>query len=274
MRSLALPLAALAAALAGCSSSNSPAPAAKTTPAPTPPPQAQPTQAQLTPKPSQPALIPAPSQSIRLRGEAIATQEDEETWTSGTALINTPLPDGYAPPTPPGCIDIKAYPSLRRAQTTGTISPRIGMNMAFFPLFNHITRRDIPMTSPVEMDYQGWTRKDDQPLPKAKDSPDRWTMSFLYRTPDLGPAGDDAKDSRIIVIDTPERLVISLGFQGGYGMANLRTNLDTLAEWIAQDGRYEVIGEPRALNYNGPDQRDALKWGEVQLPVKPKAQTP
>jgi hypothetical protein len=192
-------------------------------------------------------------------------------WTSGTARTGDVLPVGYAPPTPPGAIDIKRYPSLRRAETSGSGNPRVGMNLGFFPLFNHIKRRNIAMTAPVEMDYEGWNTQDGIVLPEPKSSPDRWTMSFLYRTADLGPAGPDPRNENITVVDTPERLVIAIGYQGSYAFSRSREELDTLAEWVAQDGRYEVIGEPRVLHYNGPEQRDGLKWGEVHLPVKPKA---
>ncbi|MCP9874831.1 heme-binding protein [Synechococcus sp. Cruz CV-v-12] len=217
-------------------------------------------------------MIPAVGESIRLEGDRVAVKSAAGAWVSGSARISTPLPDGYAPPTAPGAIEIKRYAPLRRAETSGNMPPSIGMNLGFFPLFNHIKRRNIAMTSPVEMDYQGWMRDGDAALAKAKGSPDRWTMSFLYRSTDLGPAGDDTRDERVRVVDTPERLVVARGYQGGYGMGLLRSNLDVLAEWIAADGRYEVIGEPRALNYNGPEQRDEFKWAEVQLPVRPRAQ--
>lgn len=250
--------------LTACTSQTEPA-------AKAPSPSPAPAVAVATPVPApMPAPMPARSTAIRLQGDSVATYQSNGNWTSGTAVIDTVLPDGYAPPTPPGAIDIKLYPSYRRAETSGSGNVGIGMNLGFFPLFNHIKRRNIPMTSPVEMDYTGWTRDGDKSLPAPKSSPDRWTMSFLYRTPELGAAGDDPKNENIIVTDTPERLVISIGYQGSYGMSKARPMLDTLAEWIAKDGRYEVIGEPRALYYNGPNQPDKLKWAEIQLPVKVK----
>jgi hypothetical protein len=229
-----------------------------------------PTPAPPAPLPPLPPL-PGLGEAIRLRGDAQATKQPSGMWTSGTARTGDVLPVGYAPPTPPGAIDIKRYPSLRRAETSGSGNPRVGMNLGFFPLFNHIKRRNIAMTAPVEMDYEGWNTQDGKVLPEPKSSPDRWTMSFLYRTADLGPAGPDPRNENITVVDTPERLVIAIGYQGSYAFSRSRQELDTLAEWIAQDGRYEVIGEPRVLHYNGPEQRDGLKWGEVHLPVKPKS---
>jgi hypothetical protein len=201
-------------------------------------------------------------------------QGEQETWRVGTALINTPLPVGYAPPTPPGAIDLKSYPSLRRAEYTGRLTPSIGMNMGFFPLFNHIKRRDIAMTSPVEMDYEGFAVKEDQPArPDGDKLPTRWTMSFLYRQQEQGPTGQDQRDQRVTVVDTPPRTVVAIGFQGGYGLGRVKEQLGLLAEWLAADGRWEPTGEPRALYYNGPEQRDRFKWGEVQLPVRPRQPT-
>lgn len=257
--------------LASCKSQTEPAAKATSPAAAQPAPQATPQTIATPPAPpAAPAPVPAMSAAIRLQGDAVATKVSESRWTSGSAVIDTVLPEGYAPPTPPGAIDIKLYPSYRRAETSGSGNVGIGMNLGFFPLFNHIKRRNIPMTSPVEMDYTGWTRDGEQPLPAPKSSPDRWTMSFLYRTPELGAAGDDPKNENIVVTDTPPRMVISIGYQGGYGFSRARAKLDELAEWIAKDGRYEVIGEPRALYYNGPEQADKLKWAEIQLPVKVK----
>lgn len=50
------------------------------------------------------------------------------------------------------------------------------MNMGFFPLFNHIKRNDIAMTSPVEMDYRGLF--DPATGVQAKQDSMSWTMSF------------------------------------------------------------------------------------------------
>jgi len=98
----------------------------------------------------------------------------------GPSRIESPLPAGYPEPTPPGAIDLKRYPTVRRAEYVSSGSPGIGMNMGFFPLFNHIKRNDIAMTSPVEMDYRDtFDPATGKQAPKESMS---WTMSFLYRT--------------------------------------------------------------------------------------------
>jgi hypothetical protein len=89
------------------------------------------------------------------------------------AMIESPLPDGYPEPTPFGAIDIKEYPSVRRAELTSKDDSGNGMVAGFFPLFNHIKKRDIAMTAPVEMDYPGLYKD------FMKDEPSEEGSSFM-----------------------------------------------------------------------------------------------
>lgn len=170
--------------------------------------------------------------------------------------ITTPLPEGYPAPTPPGAIELKRYPTVRRAEVTGQSPADIGMNIGFFPLFRHIQRRNIAMTSPVEMDYHADT---DQATPP------RWTMSFLYRTADLGETG---RDGTVAVVDAPAVTVLSIGFRGAYSRTRMEHALRELESWLETHPEWEVTGSPRALYYNGPEKRNPDKWGEAQLPVR------
>lgn len=181
-------------------------------------------------------------------------------FRSGDCRIPTPLPDGYPPPTPPGAIELKRYPAVRRAGISGSIAPDWGMNFAFFPLFNHIKRRDIAMTSPVEMNYDG--------LGEAGTQPTGWTMAFLYRQPELGPEGVDSKDSRVLVEDLPPVTVVAIGLRGPYKLNRVNGGLAALRDWLSRQSAWEPAGDPRALFYNGPEVRSADKWAEVQLPVR------
>lgn len=179
-------------------------------------------------------------------------------------LIDTPLPVGYPAPTPPGAIELKKYPSVRRAEKSGSMAPDIGMNFAFFPLFNHIQRRDIAMTSPVEMDYRGterWSQTGE--LGRA---PDEWTMSFLYREP---ANGDTGVDRGVSVVDTKPLTVISIGLRGRYSWEKSRAAIGQLLAWLSSHPEWVQSGDARALYYNGPDRRTADLWAEVQLPVSP-----
>jgi len=208
-----------------------------------------------TPKPDEPAVT-------RVGGEARALTEfvDGE-FRSGDCRIPTPLPEGYPAPTPPGAIELKRYPLVRRAEIGGTMTPDWGMNFAFFPLCKHIKRRDIAMTSPVELNYSGLD-------PGARRGPDSWTMSFLYRTTDLAPGGIDPKDARILIEDIPPVTVVAIGMRGDYKLNRVKNGVSELRGWLSQQSEWEEAGEPRALFYNGPEVRSRDKWSEVQLPVR------
>jgi hypothetical protein len=192
--------------------------------------------------------------------QTIAEFADGE-FRSGDCRITTPLPEGYPPPTPPGAIELKRYPVVRRAGISGSMTPDWGMNFAFFPLFNHIKRREIAMTSPVEMNYEGLGE------PGAT-RPTGWTMSFLYRTPELGPGGVDSKDERILVEDIPPVTVVAIGLRGPYKLDRVKASLANLRDWLTSQSEWEAAGEPRALFYNGPEASARDKWSEVQLPVR------
>ena len=176
----------------------------------------------------------------------------------GRSLIEAPLPEGYPEPTPPGGIDLKKYPSVRRAEFSRSGSADRGMNNGFWPLFNHIKDRDIAMTSPVEMDYEGLA-------PDGGGQPERWTMSFLYRTADLGSAGSAGS---VMVVDTDEMTVLSIGLTGTYGLARVKEGMSQLESWLAEHPEWTRAGSPRAFFYNGPYVPNARKWSEIQIPVQ------
>lgn len=174
----------------------------------------------------------------------------------GRCAITTPLPEGYPPPTPPGAIDLKRYPSIRRAEVDGGSNPDLGMNFAFWPLFRHIKDRGIAMTSPVEMDYRGGGEGR---------AGSEWTMSFVYRTADLGPTGEAG---RVRVVDTEPMTVLALGGQGSYARRRVQDGVETLRRWLDEHPEWRAAGEPRALYYNGPEMPGSRKWYEVQIPVR------
>lgn len=188
--------------------------------------------------------------------EARVTGGDGD-WRFARSRVDTPLPVGYPPPTPPGSIELKKYPPVRRAQYSGEINPNLGMNLGFFPLFRHISRKEIAMTSPVEMEYHGW---DD-----AQSSPDSWTMAFLYREPDLGTLG---KDGNVIVADVEPITVLSVGLNGAYTTGTVQRGMTELREWLQAQQEWVQDGEPRAFFYNDPGVPRDRRWIEVQVPVK------
>ena len=145
---------------------------------------------------------------------------------------------------------------------SGTTS--IGMGNGFWPLFNHIKKRDIAMTSPVEMDYRGMTTDDG----KLSDDQGAWTMSFLYRETKQGPEGDAERGVK--VVDNPEVTVISIGMMGGYGLNRVNQGVEKLREVLAKQDRWVAAGDPRSLSYNGPQIAFKRRWSEIQIPVKPR----
>ena len=175
------------------------------------------------------------------------------------AMIESPLPEGYPEPTPPGSIDIKSYPSVRRAELVSKDDSGEGMVTGFFPLFNHIKKRNIAMTAPVEMDYQGLYSDFMKDEPAKEGST---TMSFLYRSAKQGPVGDDGK---IVVRDTAPLTVVSIGAKGAFDPAK---EFDALREWLKAQNEWEVAGDPRMFVYNGPFIDPEWRWSEVQVPVR------
>ena len=175
------------------------------------------------------------------------------------AMIESPLPDGYPEPTPFGAIDIKEYPSVRRAELTSKDDSGSGMVAGFFPLFNHIKKRDIPMTAPVEMDYPGLYTDFMKDEPGAEGET---TMSFLYRSATQGPVG---KDGKIVVRDAAPVTVLSIGAKGAFDPAK---EFDTLRTWLKSQQEWEVAGDPRMFVYNGPFIDPEWRWSEVQVPVR------
>jgi len=202
---------------------------------------------------------PAPGTARRVGGDlsAAITGQDGD-FRAGPCRIDTPLPAGYPPPTPPDAIDLKTYPGVRLAEVTGTGNPDAGMNRAFWPLFNHIKKHDIAMTSPVEMSFDGLT-------PDAPRSPDAWSMAFLYRTPELNATG---QDGQVTVRDAQPVTVVAFGLRGDYSMALVERGMRAIEDWFAANPDWEPAGNWRTLYYNGPTLRFWNKWAEVQMPVR------
>lgn len=205
----------------------------------------------------------------RVGGDMQVTVEKRGfSYFSGNASVTTPLPEGYPAPTPPGAIEIKHYPSVRRAQVTvdASVNPDRGQNSSFWPLFRHIEANGIAMTAPVEMEYSGLSAD-------GKGDLSQWTMSFLYRTPDLHPTGTDARNSNVLIIDTEPVTVLSAGFLGDYSLLRVRAELFRLHKWLEENPGWEAAGEPRSFGYNDPSVPRSRRWGEVQIPIRQVVET-
>lgn len=205
-------------------------------------------------------VAPEPGTSVRVGGDmaSVITGQDGDYRFQG-ARIDTPLPKGYPKPTPPGAIELKTYPSVRIAEVQGSGTPDRGMNKAFWPLFNHIKKHDIAMTSPVEMSYAGLT--DDQ-----AGQPVGWTMAFLYRTPELNQTGHEGQ---VRVRDQPAVTVLAIGVKGDYSMSLVERGREALEQFLLANPQWRISGDWRSLYYNGPSLFFWNKWAEVQVPVVP-----
>lgn len=227
------------------------------------PPVTEPAKVVTTPAPKV-IVVPQPGETIRAGGDTEITISGKDgDYRFGACSIDTPLPAGYPAPTPPGAIDLKSYPTVRLAEVSGKGDPDEGMNGAFWPLFNHIKKHDIAMTSPVEMNYTDLGSKPDA-QPKA------WSMAFLYRTPELNTTGAEGK---VVVRDSAPVTVVAVGMKGDYSMSLVERGVERIEAWLAANPGWEPAGEWRSLYYNGPSLFYWNKWAEVQLPVRPRAAT-
>ncbi|MEZ6071609.1 MAG: heme-binding protein [Pirellulales bacterium] len=222
---------------------------------------------------------PDPSGKVvaRVQGDAPLEprpQDDGTTfYSSGIHRVTTPLPVGYPPPTPPGAIEIKSYPRVRRATVSGTGQGPDGMRNSaagFWPLFAHIKRRGIAMTAPVEIEYQGLEVDDGDSAAEAETGGDgdrsarTWSMSFLYRTADAGPAESYAG---IEVADTEPLTVFAVGLAGDATREAIDAALGQLNQAVRASRHWQQQGPPRIMGYNGPDVPEPERWSEVQVPV-------
>ena len=203
-----------------------------------------------------------PPAVIRVSGEQDPPVYERGAWRWEQSIIPTNLPVGYPAPTPPGAVEIKRYPSARRAEVSMTTSVGRASGTGFMPLFGHITRNEIAMTAPVEMEFS------DADAERGEDV--EWTMAFLYERPDQGELGVDERDGRVEVVQTEPITVLAMGAQGyvrgGRGMGDMEAKLEA---WIAENPDWQRAGRTRWFGYNGPEIRPAFRWSEVQIPIEP-----
>ncbi|NRA57076.1 MAG: heme-binding protein, partial [Phycisphaerales bacterium] len=173
---------------------------------------------------------------LETRTGVLEDGERGEYFVAGPMRTTAALPEGYPRPTPAGAMEVKHYPSVRRAEITVEASPRWGMNMAFFPLFRHIQDREIAMTAPVEADLPMMACDDASQMEEvdAESNESRtgeMTVSFLYRSSELGPIGDAEENVR--VIDTEPVIVLALGIRGTMNNNRIEREIEKLYGWIA-----------------------------------------
>lgn len=158
-------------------------------------------------------------------------------------------------------MEVKTYPSVRRAEVKSSslwFEDFFGTSFAFWKLFDHIKTRKIDMTAPVEMNWHGLHKG----FFGGYDA-DSWEMSFLYRTPSLGPVGQYGD---VRVYDTEEITVLSVGLSQGFTATDVANAVDSLKQLLSQQTTWVQAGDPRSFGYNSPMHK--TQWQEVQLPIK------
>ncbi|MCW1925413.1 heme-binding protein [Luteolibacter arcticus] len=156
-----------------------------------------------------------------------------------------PLPKGWPQPGPYDEVVEKKYPAYRAAFTGGK-----GETLAFWTLFAHIKRKDIPMTAPVEM---GLDAEDKQA-----------SMAFLYQSDEVGNPGQDG--NKVEVRDVPAAPALSYAWQGTDSKENIAKAKAALEASLGQR-KVEPKGF-RLLGYNGPGTPRAKRTWELQALLK------
>ena len=191
------------------------------------------------------------------RNGSIAATEPVK-WEEPFMLHEAKLPDGFPEAGPVGEVIVKTYPPCRLATVAGADLPGKGQDRMFMPLFNHIQKEKISMTSPVVMDFAA-TPADAAPLPPI-------AMSFVYGNEQIGQTG---KDGIVRIHDLPAMTVLSVGVRGSYDGKNFDNGMSAINQWLASHPKtYTVVRTPRFLGYNSPFVPWFLRFGEVQVPVE------
>ena len=172
-----------------------------------------------------------------------------------------PLPQGFPAPTAPERIEVKTYPAYRGAAVRQNGDLAAATQLAFGPLFQHISSNDIGMTAPVEARYPAALLAGSERARQGEAE-----VSFLYENPNTNPS---RVAPNITVVDTQPMTVVSLGQQGNYDFETFEAGLARLRQWLAEHPEYEVVGPPRRLLYDGPFTPPSFKRSEIQVPIAP-----
>lgn len=163
-------------------------------------------------------------------------------------VSEAPLPKGWPEPGPYNEVTEKSLPAYRAAFTS-----QPGEGRAFWKLFRHIKKNEIPMTAPVEM-----------PMGPAGDGLSQATMAFLYRTEDVGKTGPAGET--IEVRDVPAAKVLSYTWQGRDSEENIGKARAAIDATLAR--RKLAATSYRLLGYNGPSTPRAKATWELQAILK------
>ena len=164
-------------------------------------------------------------------------------------VSEAPLPKGWPVPGPYNQVSEKAYPEYRAAVTNGS------SGMSFWTLFGHIKKKDIPMTSPVEMKME-----------QQGDRMEKVNMAFLYQNTGVGKTGADGR--KVEVKDIRKSKVLSYAWMGDDSREQIATAQKALENALKEKGL--KAASFRMLGYNGPGTPRKKRTYELQavLPAK------
>lgn len=179
---------------------------------------------------------------------------------------DSPLAEGWPNGTPPGTVEVKRYPGYRSAINKAKGASMNADGVLFFPLFNHISRKNIAMTTPVVSTYA-------PALIETPGATGEVSMEFIYRSPQMGELGRDR--GNVEVVDHEPATYVCLGLQGRMDNARFLEGVKTLKAWIAEhEGEWVEAGPVRRLGYHGPMTPVKERLWEVQIPIKPVGKAP
>ena len=153
------------------------------------------------------------------------------------------------PMTPAGFCEIKKLPAGTVLRTSMRGEYFDENNNLFRRLFDTINRNRVPMTVPVE----------------AKMKPG--TMVF-YLDQASAQRADLQLPTGVTRQNLPTRTVASIGIRGGYTKESYEKNLAKLREWLKTQNKYQAVGEPYVVYWNGPFTLAPFKRSEVHLLVQ------
>lgn len=148
-----------------------------------------------------------------------------------------------------GKIEVKIIPARMALEADSDATYFEQGNGLFRSLFRYIQKNDVAMTVPVSADV------------------DEGKMRFFVGSEDQKKSLSDSNGVK--VVELPEQLVASIGYNGSYNKKNYDKHLEKLKAWLAErSADYEIVGEPIAVYLDDPFRLPAWKRAEVQIPVR------
>lgn len=161
------------------------------------------------------------------------------------------LPLGFPAPQAVGELELRDYPRYRMVRT----AMRGGSMGAFWPLFRHIEKNGIAMTTPVQMD---WSASGERQRPVQ--------MAFLYGDPSITPS-EVAKG--VEMVEVPATTVLSIGVIGDDRQDVVEELAQRLHGFLAAHAdTYASDGPLRTMGYNSPMVPRDQRYFELQLPIR------